>query len=90
METVDTHHVTQVLLNFQKLLVYRSAVVAQLGERQTEDLKVPGSIPGDGKFFSFFVLKTLEPKRGQGGIEPPTSRTLSVNHTTRPLPLTIT
>ena len=24
------------------------AVVAQLGERQTEDLKVPGSIPGDG------------------------------------------
>ena len=50
METVDTHHVTQVLLNFQKLLVYRSAVVAQLGERQTEDLKVPGSIPGDGIF----------------------------------------
>ena len=25
-----------------------TAVVAQLGERQTEDLKVPGSIPGDG------------------------------------------
>ena len=24
------------------------AVVAQLGERQTEDLKVPGSIPGRG------------------------------------------
>ena len=24
------------------------ADVAQLGERQTEDLKVPGSIPGDG------------------------------------------
>ena len=27
---------------------WKSAVVAQLGERQTEDLKVPGSIPGDG------------------------------------------
>ena len=25
------------------------AVIAQLGERQTEDLKVPGSIPGRGK-----------------------------------------
>ena len=25
------------------------AEVAQLGERQTEDLKVPGSIPGFGK-----------------------------------------
>ena len=26
------------------------AAIAQLGERQTEDLKVPGSIPGRGKF----------------------------------------
>ena len=25
-----------------------SASIAQLGERQTEDLKVPGSIPGGG------------------------------------------
>ena len=25
-----------------------SAAIAQLGERQTEDLKVPGSIPGLG------------------------------------------
>ena len=32
------------------------AVIAQLGERQTEDLKVPGSIPGRGIFlFSFFL-----------------------------------
>ena len=30
------------------------AALAQLGERQTEDLKVPGSIPGGGNFF--FVL----------------------------------
>ena len=28
------------------------AAVAQLGERQTEDLKVPGSIPGLGIFLS--------------------------------------
>ena len=27
------------------------AAIAQLGERQTEDLKVPGSIPGLGTFF---------------------------------------
>ena len=26
------------------------AAIAQLGERQTEDLKVPGSIPGHGIF----------------------------------------
>ena len=26
----------------------RQAAIAQLGERQTEDLKVPGSIPGLG------------------------------------------
>ena len=29
------------------------AVLAQLGERQTEDLKVSGSIPEDGKRFVF-------------------------------------
>ena len=34
------------------------AGIAQLGERQTEDLKVPGSIPGHGTFlFSFLRLK---------------------------------
>ena len=31
------------------------AAIAQLGERQTEDLKVPGSIPGLGTFFIFGV-----------------------------------
>ena len=30
---------------------FQPAVIAQLGERQTEDLKVPGSIPGHGTFF---------------------------------------
>ena len=29
------------------------AALAQLGERQTEDLEVPGSIPGLGIFQSF-------------------------------------
>ena len=28
--------------------VQAAAAIAQLGERQTEDLKVPGSIPGHG------------------------------------------
>ena len=30
------------------LWVVLLAAIAQLGERQTEDLKVPGSIPGGG------------------------------------------
>ena len=30
-------------------------MIAQLGERQTEDLKVPGSIPGRGIFFPKFI-----------------------------------
>ena len=30
------------------------AAIAQLGERQTEDLKVPGSIPGGGNWIFFF------------------------------------
>ena len=39
------------------------AAIAQLGERQTEDLKVPGSIPGRGTSFfnwlSFFIWRTV-------------------------------
>ena len=31
-----------------KIGFVRLAAIAQLGERQTEDLKVPGSIPGRG------------------------------------------
>ena len=34
-------------------------MIAQLGERQTEDLKVPGSIPGRGIFLFFFFLQDL-------------------------------
>ena len=32
------------------------AEIAQLGERQTEDLNVPGSIPSFGNIFIFFNL----------------------------------
>ena len=40
------------------LSVVSLAAIAQLGERQTEDLKVPGSIPGGGKFFFVLVVST--------------------------------
>ena len=36
------------------------AALAQLGERQTEDLKVPGSIPGGGSFFVLFFNQTFK------------------------------
>ena len=37
----------------------QQAALAQLGERQTEDLKVPGSIPGGGTFwFACFWSRT--------------------------------
>lgn len=36
------------LLSLAKIWI-ADAAIAQLGERQTEDLKVPGSIPGGGK-----------------------------------------
>ena len=34
-----------------RMLMMLSAAIAQLGERQTEDLEVPGSIPGYGNSF---------------------------------------
>ena len=38
------------LLHFRiSIFYFIQAAIAQLGERQTEDLKVPGSIPGLGK-----------------------------------------
>ena len=33
------------------MFLQNQAAIAQLGERQTEDLKVPGSIPGLGMAF---------------------------------------
>ena len=37
------------LLWISLIIDSNQAAIAQLGERQTEDLKVPGSIPGLGK-----------------------------------------
>ena len=39
------------------------AAIAQLGERQTEDLKVPGSIPGGGTDFFLFFPLVFTPKK---------------------------
>ena len=51
-------------------LEYLQAAIAQLGERQTEDLKVPGSIPGRGTpFFSDLTLKRASP-RAKANVEP--------------------
>ena len=44
------------------------AAIAQLGERQTEDLKVPGSIPGRGSSFllqSVFASSSVNPQNGE-------------------------
>ena len=49
---------TLATFGFAETIVYTrggaifEAAIAQLGERQTEDLKVPGSIPGLGMLFS--------------------------------------
>ena len=37
-----------------------NASIAQLGERQTEDLKVPGSIPGGGIYLFVLLEKKNE------------------------------
>ena len=39
------------------------AALAQLGERQTEDLKVPGSIPGGGTFWQAGPIGPVERRR---------------------------
>ena len=41
-------------LYFSVNINHESAEIAQLGERQTEDLNVPGSIPGFGNILIFF------------------------------------
>ena len=38
------------------LLRSPNAGIAQLGERQTEDLKVPGSIPGHGSYILLYYI----------------------------------
>ena len=50
-KTTEKQRTTQVFLSLRTSACFRtaaSAAIAQLGERQTEDLKVPGSIPGLG------------------------------------------
>jgi hypothetical protein len=39
--------------------VFEQAAIAQLGERQTEDLKVTGSIPVRGILFCFYSILEL-------------------------------
>ncbi len=44
----------------QVKFVHFGASIAQLGERQTEDLKVPGSIPGRGNFNGAVVTQFVK------------------------------
>ena len=53
----NKHHAYGSVFNMR---IESRAAIAQLGERQTEDLKVPGSIPGLG----IFVLPLLQPPCG--------------------------
>ena len=48
------------------LLAHLQAAIAQLGERQTEDLKVPGSIPGLGMAVWSLVNKLRVFSTGNG------------------------
>ena len=41
---------------FYRVTRFQCAAIAQLGERKTEDLEVPGSIPGGGKILIFYFL----------------------------------
>ena len=48
--------------------ILADAAIAQLGERQTEDLKVPGSIPGLGKLHEAVCRVRFLPPPGQGRV----------------------
>ena len=59
---INTHKkfVYRLLKNIRSLIV-SFADLAQLGERQTEDLQVPGSIPGVGiRFWLIFLEATVK------------------------------
>ena len=49
----------------KKYIQKSEAAIAQLGERQTEDLEVPGSIPGFGNFR--LLKKAICPFPNNGG-----------------------
>ena len=67
-----------------------SGGLAQLVECDVRNVEAAGSKPAFSSFVAvlFFVLERKK-RRGWGGIEPPTSRTLNENHTTRLLALMI-
>ncbi len=49
------------LKNFLQCTISMCAVIAQMGERQTEDLKVPGSIPSRGSFIDVLAICNFFP-----------------------------
>ena len=57
MPPFDPGNTIRVLLVSLRHLVF--ADIAQLGERQTEDLKVPGSIPGHGNILHVFITSAI-------------------------------
>ena len=65
----------QAYITFCKYSYQGRAEVAQLGERQTEDLKVPGSIPGFSSVlqqfwtFQFWAHQTWLGDTGEGAVE---------------------
>jgi hypothetical protein len=54
-------------------------VIAQLGERQTEDLKVPGPIPGRNKSAILIQMKKMELNTVNTGSWPKEAILLDVN-----------
>ena len=50
---LSSYGLLRLVIVINLLQVEICAAIAQLGERQTEDLKVPGSIPGRGNLFLF-------------------------------------
>ena len=55
--------ITKVSYNDVLLIAIARAAIAQLGERQTEDLKVPGSIPGLGISSCCYMMVDTKPKQ---------------------------
>ena len=68
--------------NFNVKINHKSAEIAQLGERQTEDLNVPCSIPGFGNMFiflhhaKFLLFRLLQELVGQQSEKSSTSDAL--------------
>ena len=65
------------------ILMYAQAAIAQLGERQTEDLKVPGSIPGLGIMPGFPMTKQAKTQRPQANPARAEAKTLGRRNDSR-------